>query len=82
MKKGKKQNSEMQLRIKVLPRSKKNEVIDLGENQLRVKLVSPPSAGRANKELIETLARYYGKRKSSIIIKKGRASRDKIVEID
>jgi len=72
----------MQLRIKVLPRSKKNEVIDLGDNQLRVKLVSPPSAGRANKELIETLSRYYGKRKSSIAIKKGRTSRDKIVEID
>jgi uncharacterized protein (TIGR00251 family) len=72
----------MHLRIKVVPRSKKNEVIDLGHNQLKVKVVSPPSDGRANRELIETLARYYRKRKSSITIKKGRASKDKIVEIE
>ncbi|MDH4211077.1 MAG: DUF167 domain-containing protein [candidate division WOR-3 bacterium] len=72
----------MFLQIRVIPRSKKNEVIDLGNSQLKVKVISPPADGRANKELIESLARYYKKKKSSITIIKGTTSRDKVVEIE
>jgi uncharacterized protein (TIGR00251 family) len=71
----------MQLRVRVVPRSRKAEVIDLGNNRLRVRVVSPPAEGRANDELIGLLARHYKKSKSSIIIKKGVKSRDKFVEI-
>ena len=71
----------MLLHVRVMPRSKKNEVMDLGQNRLRVKVVSPPVDGRANAELIESLARYYDRPRSSITIKKGKASRDKVVEI-
>ncbi|MBE0432044.1 DUF167 domain-containing protein [candidate division WOR-3 bacterium] len=71
----------MILRVRVIPRSKKNEVIDVGDNRVRVKVVSPPADGRANRELIESLARYYKTSRSSITIKKGIASRDKVVEI-
>ncbi len=71
----------MFLQIRVIPRSEKNEVIDLGNNQLKVKVISPPVRGRANKELIESLARYYKKKKSSITIIKGATSRNKVVEI-
>ena len=72
----------MFLQIRVIPRSKKNEIIDLGKKRLRVKVTSPPVDGRANKELIELLARYYKKKKSSITIKKGTKSRDKVIEIE
>lgn len=71
----------MILYVRVIPRSKKKEIIDLGDNRVRVKVISPPAEGRANRELIESLARYYGKSKSSITIRKGIASRDKVVEI-
>lgn len=76
-----KKNSRILLNIRVIPRSKKNEIIDLGNNRLKVKVTSPPEGGRANKELVESLARYYTKAKSSITITKGIRSRDKIVEI-
>ena len=81
MKKKMKQNSKMLVRVRVIPRSKKNEVIDLGNNQLKVRVISPPVDGRANKELIESLARYYRKSISSITIKRGTTSRAKLVEI-
>lgn len=71
----------MLLSVRVIPRSKKNEIIDLGNNRLKVRVVSPPEGGRANKELVESLARHYKKRRSSIAITKGMTSRDKIVEI-
>jgi uncharacterized protein (TIGR00251 family) len=71
----------MYLQVRVIPRSKRNEIIDLGNNRLRVKVISPPADGRANKELIESLARYYKKKKSSITIIRGSTSRDKVVEI-
>ncbi|UCD06011.1 MAG: DUF167 domain-containing protein [candidate division WOR-3 bacterium] len=76
-----KKNSRVLLSVRVIPRSKKNEVSDLGNNRLRVRVISPPERGRANKELVELLARHYRKRRSSITIAKGLTSRDKIVEI-
>jgi uncharacterized protein (TIGR00251 family) len=81
MKKKTKQNSRMLLRVRVIPRSKKNEVIDMGNNRVKVNVISPPVDGRANRELIESLAQHYKKKKSSITIKKGTTSRNKLVEI-
>lgn len=81
MKRMMNQGSRILLSVRVVPRSKKNEVIDLGNNQLKVRVISPPVDGRANKELIESIARYYGKSISSITIIKGTTSRVKLVEI-
>jgi uncharacterized protein (TIGR00251 family) len=71
----------MYLRVRVVPRSKQTEIKELAHNHLRVRVLSPPSDNRANKELVALLARYYNKRKSSIRIKKGLKSPDKLVEI-
>ena len=71
----------MYLRVHVLPRSKKTEIVELAHDHLRVRVLSPPTDDQANKELVAVLARYYNKRKSSIRIKKGLKSRDKLVEI-
>ncbi len=71
----------MLVEIHVIPRAKKVKIEERGKNSLKVHLLSPPVDGRANKELVTILARYYGKSKSSIIIRKGFRSRDKIIEI-
>ncbi|UCF71636.1 MAG: DUF167 domain-containing protein [candidate division WOR-3 bacterium] len=71
----------MYLRIRVTANAKKAEIIDLGNGNFRVKVVSPPAAGRANRELMEILARHYKTNKSSITIKKGSKSREKLIEI-
>ncbi|MBD1807251.1 DUF167 domain-containing protein [Microcoleus sp. FACHB-SPT15] len=45
-------------------------------------LKSPPVDGKANKELIELLAKKFDVSKSQIRIKLGLSSRIKLVEID
>ena len=71
----------MLLRVRVVPNSRKAQIEELEQNHLTVKVLAPPARGRANRELIETLARYYNKPKQSVEIRKGLHSRDKIVEI-
>jgi uncharacterized protein (TIGR00251 family) len=69
------------VKIRVVPRSKYIEIEERGKDSLRVRLLSPPTDGRANNELIAVLARYYNKRKSEIKIKTGLRSRDKLIEV-
>jgi uncharacterized protein (TIGR00251 family) len=71
----------MLLKVRVMPNSRKVQVEELGENHLRVRVIAPPIGGQANRELIETLARYYKTPKQSVEIKKGLHSRNKIVEV-
>jgi len=71
----------MLVKITVIPRAKKAEIIVLGNNQLKVKIPAAPVKGSANKKLIEMLAVYYGVRKSAITITRGDRSREKVVEI-
>lgn len=71
----------MLVKIRVIPRSKRVEVRKVNAKSLRVKLLSPPFDGRANNELIAVLSGYYNKPKSSIRIRKGFRSRDKVIEV-
>ncbi|MBC7129166.1 MAG: DUF167 domain-containing protein [Thermoplasmatales archaeon] len=70
----------MIVKIKVIPNAGKNEVIKEGEI-LKVKVSSPPSKGKANKEVIELLANFFEVKKNCIRIIKGEKSREKIIEI-
>ncbi len=72
----------MMVKVRVIPRSRKSAVIDLGKSLLKVRVLSPPTDNRANNELIEVLARYYNTSKSSIKIRRGLKSRVKLVEIE
>ncbi len=71
----------MKLNIKVIANSKQNKVEKVG-NGLKVHLTSQPVKGKANKELIETLAKHFKTKKSNIKITKGLTSNQKEVEIN
>lgn len=71
----------MLVKVKVIPRAKKSEITKISDNYLKVKLVSPPLKGSANRELIFALAKYYGVNKSAINIKRGNHSHEKLIEI-
>ena len=73
--------SDKLLNVRVITRAKKNEVIDLGNNNLKVKLTVPPARGKANKKLIELLANYFGTSKSCIEIISGVKNKSKVVKI-
>ncbi len=82
MKKSKaKAQNELILKIKVEPRSSRSEVVGHYGDALKVKLTSPPVEGKANRELIEVLAREFGIPKKDVEIISGQASKNKTVRL-
>ncbi len=71
----------MLVRVKVITRAKRSEIIKMRENYLKAKLHSPPVQNKANRELIRLLANYYSIKKSAIKIIEGKKCREKLVEI-
>ncbi|MEW6600523.1 MAG: DUF167 domain-containing protein [Nitrospirota bacterium] len=82
MKKTKDRSKEhLTIKIKVEPRSSKSGVIGPYGDGLKVKLTSPPVEGKANKELIEVLAKEFGIPKKDVEIISGQSSKNKIVRL-
>jgi len=71
----------MRIKVKVIPKASKAQVIVISAEELKVKVKSPPDKGKANRELIELLADHYGVAKACVSIIRGETSRNKIVEI-
>ena len=72
---------------RVTPNARKTAVGEFEEDPrygklLRVRIQSPPSDGKANKELILTLAKHFGVKRREISIVSGQKSRLKVVEIE
>ena len=71
----------MRVKVRVKPGSKRVKVERVGDT-LVVSVKSPAREGKANAELSEVLAEYYGVPKSRVRIIRGHRSRDKVVEIE
>jgi hypothetical protein len=71
----------MIVKIKVIPGAPESQIFVIAPDQLKVKLVSRPEKGKANKELVELLADHFGVAKSCVRILHGEHSREKSVEI-
>ena len=67
--------------VKVKPNSKNQAIVEEEDGSLTVHLKSPPVDGKANKELIELLAKKFNVSKSSITIQLGLSGRNKLVNI-
>lgn len=76
-----KTRDELTVKIKVEPRSSHSEVVGPYGDALKVKLTAPPVEGKANKELIEVLAREFGISRKDVAIISGQASKNKIVRL-
>ncbi len=74
--------TQVSVKVKVVPNSKKAKVEQTEGGILRVNVDAPAKEGKANKRLVEILAKYFSKPKSSIRIVKGRTSKNKVIEID
>jgi len=72
----------MKRSIKVKPNSKKQAIIEEEDGSLTVHLKSPPVDGKANKELVDLLAKKFGVPKSNITIQVGLSGRNKVVNIE
>lgn len=68
--------------VRVVPRSSKNEVVELmDDGTVRIHLTAPPIEGKANRLLIDFLAELFQVKPSRIAIVAGEKSKDKIVSI-
>ena len=71
----------MKIRIKVTPRSSKEEVVESG-GEYTVRVRAAPREGKANEAVVKVLAEYFKVPKSSVRILTGASGRNKIVEIE
>lgn len=69
------------LKVRINPRSSRNQIAGWQDDVLAVKLTAPPVEGAANKACIEFLADQLGVKKSQIALVFGAASRNKVFEI-
>ena len=69
------------IKVRVLPRSSRNQIIGSDDGVFRVKLTAPPVEGKANRALKEFLSKKLGVAKGSIEIVSGEWSRQKSVRI-
>lgn len=70
------------LRVKVKPQARQSSLQELDDGTWLAQLKAPPVDGRANDELIATLARHFGLRRSQVLIKSGAGARLKLVQLD
>jgi hypothetical protein len=69
------------LKIIIQPRASRNIVVGLYQDALKVKVTSPPVDGEANKNLIALIAKLLHLPKTSIEIKQGSTSKNKLLRI-
>lgn len=70
------------LDVRVQPRAGRDSVELARDGTLRVRVKAPPEGGRANDAVVALLARHLGVAGSSIVIVRGRTSRQKVVRVD
>lgn len=69
------------LRVRVIPRAKRNAITGWRDGALVVRLTAPPVGGAANKLLKRVLAKRLGVRPSDIEILRGEKARGKVLSI-
>ncbi|KTD10924.1 hypothetical protein Lgra_1890 [Legionella gratiana] len=65
------------LHLYVQPGAKKTEIVGVHENELKIRLNTPPIEGRANKELLKYVAQMFKVSPSQVTLKRGAKSRHK-----
>ena len=71
----------MKIQVKVKPNSKHQKIEQSEDSTWIIRLKSPPVDGKANKELIDLLAKKLKVPKKQINIKAGLSAQNKLIEI-
>lgn len=65
--------------IKVIPRASKNEIVEMSDDFLKIKIKAVPEKGKANQALIKFLADFFEVPQNGVKIVKGQNQPLKIV---
>ncbi|MFA6017076.1 MAG: DUF167 domain-containing protein [Patescibacteria group bacterium] len=71
----------MKIFVKVKTKAKVKKLISINETHFVISISSPPEKGKANKEIVKALAKYFDTSISKINIISGEKSKEKIIEI-
>lgn len=77
----KESNSVVTFVVKVVPRAKKNQIVGMEGDVIKIRLNAPPVEGKANEALIGFLADTLDVRRIQVEIVSGHTSRQKIVRV-
>jgi len=69
------------LTIRVQPNARRNEIVGLHGDALKIRVAAPAVDSKANSALVEFLSQVLGTPKSAISIRRGATGRRKVVEI-
>lgn len=72
----------MRIYLKVIARSSQQKVEKFSEGDYKIWIHSVPEKGKANQEIINILANYFGVSKSEVAIIGGKTSSKKIIDIN
>ena len=67
------------LALYVQPKASRNKFVGLHGDEMKVAITAPPVDGKANKAVIQFVAKFLGLPKSAVTIKRGMQSRHKQV---
>lgn len=70
------------LRVRLQPRAKRDEIVGVRGGALVVRVTAPPVDGKANAALCKLLAKALGVAPSTVAVIRGQSARDKVVRVD
>ena len=71
----------MRIYVKVVPKSSRNKIEKISDEEYKVWVTAPPVDGKANDMLIQVLSKHFDVSKSSLSIIGGKTARVKIIDI-
>lgn len=72
----------LRLRVHVKPRASRSRIVGERDGGLEVAVAAPPVDGEANAELVRTIARALGVRRSAVAVVTGATGRTKLLAIE
>lgn len=69
------------LQVRATPGAKRSEVVGVVDDRLRVRVGAPAVDGKANAELVRTIAAWCGVRRSAVRIVRGEHAREKTLRV-
>lgn len=70
------------LSVKVQPNARRQEIQKINKGEYKIRVLSSPTEGKANKEVIEVIASHFHLPASRVKILRGEKSRKKIVVLE
>ena len=76
------QGAALVLDLHVQPGARRDEIVGIHGDRLKLKIAAPPVDGRANRHLLEFIADLFGVSKARVTLLRGETGRAKTVHIE